>query len=525
MKRAGKPSASIPADPVWSGAASRRVDQLTIETFRIPEKDLMANAGEAVAKEAQRHGRNFIVLAGGGNNGGDALIAAEILSQNPENKVQVVRIPREDSNFVFTIPDWADCVLDGVLGLGFKGDLNPESPAAKALRIAAQANLTVIAVDMPSGLDCDDAGISHAPLPADVCVTFGGMKAIQSISPAREICGHVICTDPGFSDAAIRQALTEHPPVHAIVRAHDLLGLNPWNELSADAHKYDRGHVLVIGGSAGKTGATVLAAMSALRSGAGWATVAIPEALSSGTIFPPDLTCESLWRHQKTGDKLDHGKLEKFLASRNVKSIVVGPGTMSSPLDKKSLAVLVDFATTGCVVIDAGALHGILPLLADAKRNSDSPRRIILTPHPGEWRRLAGPADGGKNKETTSMRPPLHPTGCQDLAKICSDLGIHVLYKHATPVLCGPQKFAINPGGFSSMSLVFNHGSNAMGRAGTGDVLTGAIAAHGAIGCDAGFATMRGLSVVARSTELAAAKVGYHAVLPTDIIQELGRAG
>ncbi|MEY4631140.1 MAG: hypothetical protein RIQ81_1260 [Pseudomonadota bacterium] len=528
-----KPTAPCPADPVWTGDCARLVDQLSIEQYKIPQERLMDHAGKAVAAEAQGHGRVFLVLAGPGNNGGDALVAAQELSRDALNRVHVIRVPKQDGNFAPSLPDRFDCVIDGVLGLGFKGKLASDSPAAKVLTLTAAEirrqeetlaphKVTVVAVDLPSGLACDDAATASAMLPAGRTVTFGGIKAVHAIAPARDLCGKTVCAQIGFSSAAVYEALKTHPPAHAIVRNEALLAQNPWQDLPGSAHKFDRGHVLILGGSAGKTGAPVLSAMAALRSGAGWATVSIPPGAGVTTLIPPDLTAENLWMTGRHGHSIDSRKLEKFLSTRNVKSVVAGPGTMNTPLTAKNIGLLCEFAAHGCLVIDAGALQGIEELLTRVARPAKT-SRIILTPHPGEWRRLNLGKHGPEN-----WPAPLNVEGVKKLRAVCERLGIHVLYKHATPVLCGPEGFTIDAeaaGQLTTGSLVFNRGSNAMGRAGTGDVLAGSIAAHGAVGCTAGFATMRALSLVAKASELAAAKVGKHAVLPTDIILELGRAG
>jgi len=505
------------ADPVWTAACARRVDDLSIKTFHIPQSSLMERAGAAVAAVARKSGTSFLVLAGRGNNGGDALVAARLLSADPTLTVTVVNAG--DGQVEVPHAPRFDCIIDGVFGLGFRGQIDPESPEGRALlaaaRIKARDGATVVAVDLPSGMTCDDPGQTGAPLPADETVTFGALKAVHAISPARDLCGHVHCVDIGFSDEAVAQALEDEKPVYGVIRSRELLADNPWARLPAAAHKYDRGHVLVAGGSPGKTGAPVLSALASLRAGAGWATLAIPDAIMPQANIPPDLTSESLFARGRGKSGIDPRRLETFVTSRKVRSIVIGPGTMENPLDAKSLGFLCEFSREGFVVVDAGALQGIVDLMTKQRLEFKS-GHAVFTPHPGEWTRMS---------MIRRIRWPA-PMGAENVLVVeraCADLGVHVVYKHSTPVLCGPAPYHVD-GNSRVRALVFNEGSNAMGRAGTGDVLAGCIAAHGAIGCEAAQAVMRGLSVVASAARLAAGKVGFHAVLPTDILGLIGKA-
>ena len=519
------------AEPVWTAACAREVDELSIGTFGIRQTDLMERAGTAVANIARSasRGNSFLVLAGSGNNGGDALIAARVLATDPAARVVTIRVSKTAAEIQAEIPaeipmakliaEPFHCIIDGVFGLGFRGPIDPSSPAAQTLKSAAQIkakyNAVVVAVDLPSGMTSDDGGQTEALLCADETVTFGALKAVHAVAPARDLCGRVHCIDIGFSNDAVRSSLAGSPPVFGIVHGRDLLADDPWSNLSPSAHKYDRGHVLVAGGSAGKTGAPILSALAALRSGAGWATLAIPGKIISQAVIPPDLTTEALWSRGNRLSGLDPKKLERFLSERKVRAVVVGPGTMENPLTVKSLGVLCDFSKAGFVVLDAAALHGIVPLLRKSKK-SFAEGRIILTPHPGEWRLLSN------GNEQRRWPAPLDADGVLAIEQECADLGIYVLYKHSTPILCGSAPFRIQES-TEARALVFNEGSNAMARAGTGDVLAGCIAAHGAIGCDAAMATMRGLAVVSSATQLAANLVGRHAVLPSDIISMLGK--
>jgi NAD(P)H-hydrate epimerase len=260
--------------------------------------------------------------------------------------------------------------------------------------------------------------------------------------------------------------------------------------------------VLVIGGSPGKTGAPLLAATAALRAGAGWATVAMPPAALAtlrGDV-PRELTFEDLF----TGEDLNPLALATFLEERRVRAVVCGPGTMGNPLDAETLAVLADFSRdhSGFVVLDAGATHGLAALLAGGL--AGDPERWLVTPHPGEWRKL------GPEFDFT----PLSALGLARARRLAERLGVSLLYKHATPVFVPAHPAA--PG------FVAAEGSLALARAGSGDLLAGAAGAHGAAGLTSAVSALRSQVLIAWAARLAAERVGEHAVLASDILQDIG---
>ena len=403
----------IVGDYLWDATYAKTVDRLASEDFGIAAVALMETAGRGVAEAVQDIGEGeapVVVLAGAGNNGGDALVAARCLAEagsvvhcflvlrEPEQALSPlcaaqVKTMKALGHSVEEFRPGAlrkfakagPVILDGILGLGFKGPLADDSPLFAALAEAAEIpDATVVAIDLPSGLDVDQGEAQDVPLPADLTVTFGGKKPALILSPARDAAGEVLTIDIGLPAAAQEAALGVHRPQIVVPDAKELLLTDPWSELPKSAHKYDRGHVLIIGGSAGKTGAPLLAAMAALRAGAGWATVAMPDSatVSLRGDVPREITFEPLF----DGERLNAIKLEAFLEQRKVKAVVAGPGSMLNPLEVEALAVLGDFTSgEGFVVLDAGATHGVAPFLAELEND---PMRWLLTPHPGEWAKL-----------------------------------------------------------------------------------------------------------------------------------------
>ena len=516
-------------DYLWDRGFARAVDQLSSEQYHVPPLVLMEAAGKAVAEtilELEPADTPVVVLCGHGNNGGDGLVAARHLAdagvsthvllvwedgktassscQQQLAMMQALGHAVEPytrgalKRFMRAEP----IIVDAILGIGFEGPLQESSLTHAALSEAALIDdATVVAIDIPSGLDADCGDAQELPLTADITVTFGGRKPAHALAPARDACGEVLNLAIGFPMAAQTAALAIHRPRLLLPEPVDLLQLDPWAKLSRSAHKYDRGHVLVIGGSPGKTGAPLLAAMAALRAGAGWVTVAMPRSAyeSLRGDVPREITFEELFE----GETLNAIKLERFLEERNVRAVVCGPGAMHNPLTPEVIAVLSEFTeiNTGFVVLDAGATHDLENLLAASPQD---PERWVALPHPGEWRRMGASFDAS----------PLSPLGYKKASARALDLGVALVYKNATPVLI--------PAAPDMPGFVCIEGDLSLARAGSGDVVAGVIGAHGAIGLGSIIATLRSQILVAWAAKLAAEERGHHAVIASDIIRNLG---
>ncbi len=497
-------------EAVWSRTVAKNIDEQSSRQFGIDALTLMEEAGTAVANYVLDHypaDHNILVLAGSGNNGGDAQVAARVLLQagrtvtvfaanDSAQMTELHRYLEQHSNIV---------VIDGILGIGLKGSLR-EGPARETLTTVAaglkRGDSRVIAIDVPSGLDCDDGSSTDIPLPADVTITFGAAKPALLLSPARDRCGDIIVHPLGFAPPAITASVAADFYLAAL-QAAPLLAYQPWQRLSPSAHKYDRGHVLVIGGSDGKLGAPVLSGLAALRGGCGWSSIALPTPAwrEPDPAWPLELTFEDFF----VGGTLDVKALKHFLATRQVRAVVIGPGMMTSPLSPALLAMLAEQQqqTQLGLVIDGGALQDFLTLTRDTKFAAE---RTVITPHPGEWRRLTTPS-------------PSPPTSMNDLPEVHAILrgaGVTAIYKSATPIIIPAA--VREPSAF-----IATQGGTTLARAGSGDVLAGIIAAHLAIGEPAARACARSYMVMAAAATLAADELGEHAVLASDIIQRLGR--
>jgi NAD(P)H-hydrate epimerase len=536
---------------LWTRHLAQTIDTLSSKKFAVSEATLMAAAGAAVAKKAMElkaAQRPVLVLCGPGNNGADGLVAARLLhtqqcqvtiacvikdkkcspaflthlraAQELKINITEINMPAEASGLVK--PD--SLIIDAVLGIGFHGTLAAGTFFAGVLgairdevdkhSFAGQMPApTVLAVDLPSGLDADAGDTRSVLLPAHYTVTFGtesdGLKPALVIAPARDFCGQIDLVAVGFPVAAVQEALSEEASKdksYSFRLAHSspLLQVHLWNLLPASANKYDKGHVLVIGGSVGKTGAPLLSALAALRTGAGWASVSMPESATASFMgeAPREITFEKLYN----GELLCAVKLTAFVKNRNVKAIVIGPGSMQSPLTAESVLALRQLAVAGVfIVVDAGGTHDLLALLNASKTKDQGLSRWICTPHPGEWRKLQTPA----------LTEPLCFERLPEVFAAARNAGVTLMHKGATPIVIDGANAEAN------VAFVINAGDTSLAKAGSGDVLCGIIAAHGAIGYDPTFAALRSLALAAAAAKVAAACVGLHGVLPSDVIAAL----
>lgn len=522
-----EPSSSSWTRSVWDRDLAKLVDKITVEQFHISAHALMETAGRAVAELALDRGATahpVLVLCGQGNNGGDGLVAARTLHDRGVNVYVVIvkevgkspsTLFNEQSRSVqklgVSITSWSPgaleslnltrpIIIDAVSGVGF----TPPCGGAMLQALTEAAKIpeaTVIAVDLPSGISPDDGAILAAPLPAHETITFGSSRPIHRLMPGAACCGNVTVTDIGFPLAAVNTAQTKKAPIWRDVVPERVLKIDPWASLPKHAHKYDRGHVLVIGGSPGKIGAPIMCALAALRSGAGWCSLAIPRGDSPVDMpVPAELTVEGFFDGRTINTQL----LSDFITSRKVHSIVVGPGWMQQSLDHNALTCLREFAAAGGrVVLDAGALHGIAQLIL---QEGPLPKaNVILTPHQGEWAKL----------QDIAVPPPLTPEGTQSANIYAEKLGCYIIFKNAAPVIISPEK---------TTPIICIAGSPILSRAGSGDVLSGIIAAHLAVGCTMNLAAARAYSLLSRAAWMAAQDVGEDAVLGSDIIARLGIA-
>ncbi|MGE5127907.1 MAG: NAD(P)H-hydrate dehydratase [Betaproteobacteria bacterium] len=512
--------------PVLTAEQMRRADRRTIDEVGLPGAVLMENAGAAVARVvAERYPRcrRVVVLCGRGNNGGDGFVVARRLGARAQALllgtrdgvqgdalVHLSAFERSGGRLVVVADEaaWArealpsveqaDVVVDAVLGTGLRAAPNGLPALAIAALLARhRAGVPVVAVDLPSGLSSDSGLCDWPSAHATLTVTFAVPKRCHVLPPACGQAGELLVADIGIPVAAV--AASE--PSLFLLEDGDAAAAFPLRR--PGAHKGEFGHLLIVAGSVGKTGAAVLAAGGALRSGAGLVTVATPEPCVP-LVAParPEAMTEPLAATAAGG--LSDGALERLLALAGERdAVVVGPGLGQDP---KTRALVREFVRSCPVplVLDADALNALAPsagrdgALAALRREAPT----ILTPHPGEMARLVGRT----TREVQAARPEI-------TAALARETG-------AVVVLKGERTLVAEPAG---RAAVCSHGNPGMATGGTGDVLAGVtgalLARHGAL-----LSATAAVVVHGRAGDLAARERGQEGMTAGDLVEALPAA-
>jgi hydroxyethylthiazole kinase-like uncharacterized protein yjeF len=393
----------------------------TAEEMRAAEEghdveQLMERAGAAVAAavlERYPDAEELVVVAGGGANGGDARIAGRILAEAGK-RVSVVDAKSGEGDV-----GYPDLIVDGLFGTGFSGEPRDE---AKALIDAMNAGPEVISVDLPSGVDASTGEVVWEAVEADHVVTFHGLKVGLEIAPGAFHAPFIEVADIGLADRHTQNWLA----------TPDLLELIPLR--APGDNKYTAGSVLVVGGSPGYTGALCLAARAAFRADAGYVAVAAPEA--SLPIVEQQLL-EAVKRPLSDVDE----------AAERAGAVAIGPGLGRGEDQRALVRRLLDRLDVP-VVLDADALDGLEPFARDAP--------TVLTPHEGELGRLL---------DRDSKWIAAHRLAA---------LGEAVDRYKCIVVLKGYGTLVGAPGHDGALVC---RGPASLATAGTGDVLTGVLAA------------------------------------------------
>jgi NAD(P)H-hydrate epimerase len=511
--------------PVLTADEMRRADHHTIEEVGLPGPVLMENAGAAVAQVVDERfpaARRVVVLCGRGNNGGDGFVVARRLGPRAEAillgdrdavkgdaRTHLVACERSGGRVTVVADEaaWArararveeaDVVVDAVLGTGLRSA--PSGFAADAVAVILgrfEAGVPVVAVDLPSGLPSDGGLVTWPAARATVTVTFAAPKQGHVLPPACHHVGELVVADIGISAQSVAAA----GPSLFLLEDEDAAAAFPLRR--REAHKGDFGHVLVVAGSVGKTGAAVLAAGGALRAGAGLVTVATPEpCLAVVAAARPEAMTEPL--AATPGGAIDEAALPRLLelaAERD--AVVLGPGIGQDPRTRALVRGLVR-ACPVPLVVDADGLNALAPLAGEAGA-LDRLRReaaTVLTPHPGEMARLLGL----RTSEVQHDRPGA-------AVALARETGAVVILKGERTVVAEP----------SGRAAVAGTGNPGMATGGTGDVLAGVVgsllARHGALLSATAAAFVHG-----QAGDIAARERGEEGLTAGDVVDALPAA-
>lgn len=452
----------------------RQIDRSTSERFGVPSLTLMENAGTAVADfilEQYPEAKTVGVVCGKGNNGGDGFVCARRLrAAGKKVSVLLLAAPAElrgDAAAMFkkmkikpvvarsekqlAAPAaqrvfQCDLLVDALLGTGFKPPVKGlYAQAIDRLCQARKQGHKVVAVDIPSGMDSDAAAPAGQDVPCDAVVTFTAPKLAHVFALPAETA--VVVAPIGSPP----EAITSQQDLE-VITARDF----PANffHRDAEANKGRFGHVLVIGGSLGKAGAAALAGLAAVHMGAGLTTVATAKyVLPTVAGFSPVLMTEPL-AETDAGSialaALDYGRLDAILKGKTV--IALGPGISRHPDTAQFVRAVVERYELP-LVLDADGLN---TFEGCAEKLDGRKRPLVLTPHPGEMARLIG-------KTVAAIQQDRVGTARRFAAE-----------HRCVVVLKGHRTVVAEPGGTAWINPTGNPG---MASGGTGDVLTGMIAA------------------------------------------------
>jgi NAD(P)H-hydrate epimerase len=544
---------------VLSTAEMQVCDRLTTERFGVPSIDLMRAASAAVAKFALEQfpkTHRVTVICGRGNNGGDGMMAARLLAlaglevtalllglpedltgdaaeawrelvtlarglvstlpaaylkhepERVETQIHVIHSVEELARHNKTLD--TDLIVDAVVGTGFKPPLR--SLALAALEWMQKSKAPVLAVDLPSGWPADEtaATIDGEVYPADAVITFTSPKPAHLFGNLTRQWNQPIAVAPiGSPDEAVVASLAEGCPRMSWAGSALEMVQAP---RAATANKGRFGHVLVVGGTfgsaGGKAGAPAMAALAAMRAGAGLVTAAVPApALGVVAAVAAELMTWPLEATEAGQIAAASAVPEKLAALTEGKTVLaIGPGLGQAQETAKFVANLLD-ATNIPAVIDADGLNLLAAepsLMAKAIAQAAGGRVFVLTPHPGEMARLAG-----------ITVPEVQENRLRVAREFAQRTG-------TTLVLKGWRTLIAHPDGRVAVNTTGNPG---MAKGGSGDVLTGVIAGLLAqYPADAARAVEAAVYLHGLAADLVMREVDEHTVLATDILARFSDA-
>ncbi len=508
---------------IVTSAQMREIDYATIGEMRIPGLRLMENAGKAVADAILKHyptAQSIGFLCGRANNGGDGLVCARHLIQQGKS-VEVFLLATADDlkgdakanvtaylNLTpppklieITTDDQLkqaslslkkfDLLVDALLGTGTSGQIR--GLTSLAVDILNNTEKPIVSIDIPTGLDADRGTTLGKCIGPQLTITLGLPKVGLVTYPGAKHVGHLEIVDIGIPEKVIRE---KHIYLNWVTE-EEIATLLPSRD--PDSHKGTYGHVLVLAGSPGLTGAAILTSMAGLRSGAGLVTLGIPNSLQN--VMATKLTEVMTWGLPETPkhtlDMNAEPLILDFLHKANV--LAVGPGISTNEQTMALVRRLIQESTRP-MVIDA---DGLRAFSQDPSVCKLAKAPLILTPHPGEMARLIH----GTTKDVQSNRIGL-------AQKFAKEYKVYLILKGARTLIAEPGgQVYINP-----------TGNPGMATGGAGDVLTGFIAGFLAQGLTPLEACLLGTYLHGSSGDFAAQSLTQFCLIADDLLTYLPKA-
>lgn len=494
-----------------------QVDRDTIEKTGIPSIVLMENAGRSCAEIILRDYyfvKNISVVAGSGNNGGDGIVVARylhklgknvklfILAENEEklskdNKLNLEIFKKISNHFYFiTQSDLdflkeslknTDLIVDAIFGTGFKPPILGYKK--DVIQIINSSDKPVICIDIPSGIDADSPFFEEA-VKGKTTITFGYLKPCHILYPSAENCGKIYLVDISLDDSYA-------PSYRQLITPYNI----QFPKREKTGHKYSFGHVGVIGGSVGKSGAVIMAAKAATAAGSGLTTAIVPSQIHS--IVETNLIEEMsipIEGYENTFSVYAKEDIPIYLESRKISSVVLGMGLSVNNITKNLVKELLKIEKP--LVIDADGLNNLAQIENFKDLLKERKQPTTLTPHTGEFSRLTG-------IDTDTILKNLEEIGLQ----FSFETNSYIILKFSRMVIFTPD----------GKIYYCNRGNPGMATAGTGDVLAGIV---GALINRLPIEEALKFSVLLHTTagDLAAAEKGEESLKATDIIENIPNA-
>ncbi|MDR2596727.1 MAG: NAD(P)H-hydrate dehydratase [Treponema sp.] len=501
---------------IFTAAGMKRVDQLAINGNIDTGYSYMCTAGRYIYQAALAMldgNKNIAVICGKGNNGGDGYVAARMLQEAGINvdcfsvcdtkdlngeaslafkdyielKNGIVRI----ITFNEQLPDFNNysLIIDAMLGIGAKGE--PHGLYANVIKAVNDSKVSVLAVDAPSGLDCDNGKCTSICIKADCTVAAGFYKMGQFFYPGRSNVGNLQIADLGYpADIVEEQSagifFPDNNCFNRILPARKETG-----------SKIDHGLAFLLCGSRGMSGAAALASMSALRSGCGMVHLAVPESLVDTLAVKVTEPVLHPLAETASGACAASALNEVLLLCERMDALCVGSGLSRDPQTAFIVRELIG-KTDKPAVIDADGLNafaGCLPEFAGHKGE------IVITPHMGEWKRLFG--------ELRADCPDEPLDRINKLRRCADQFNVNILLK-------GSPSLAVSAKG---TAVILPFGNSSLAKAGTGDVLSGIIVSLIAQGCSCFEAVILGAYLHGEAGRLASTDLTEYSVLASDLMR------
>ncbi len=506
-----------------SSAQMRELDRLTIEKYGTPGHILMERAGAGATQAFVEFFRNappkrVLVVAGKGNNGGDGFVIARLLKKQGLACEVVLAAKKDDIHgdagrnlraflrlrgrvtevtshdqlhVVQKRLTQCDAIIDALLGTGLNAPVKGRGLYAALIELMNVRGVPIAAVDIPSGLNADSGRFWGAKVQASLTMTFGYPKFGQVFYPGTTAVGQLALIDIGIAPQALKEVA---PQTHLLFGAE----IGRWLRFrQPEAHKGDFGHLLVLAGARGKSGAALLSASSALRMGTGLVTLAGPKGLIQ--IFSSVLIEGMTAPLPEAADgslKLNEKVLRQVLQDKN--AVAFGPGIGVSGETKRITSWLLKNSKVP-VLIDADGLNCVASNVSMLK-TANVP--VVLTPHPGEMARLAKV----QTKDIQAQRLDIART-------FAHQYDCCLVLKGARTIVAAPDGRAwLNP-----------NGNPGMASGGMGDVLSGIIGGLLAQGYAPETACCLGVFLHGAAADRFAAEQGEAGMLARDVIDNLPR--